>query len=40
VIGGAGAFVLRIDSFGDFDRAMIQKLITEISRSTGVPNAG
>jgi hypothetical protein len=40
VIGGAGAFVLHIDNFEDFDRAMIQKLITEISRATAVPDAG
>jgi hypothetical protein len=33
VIGGVGAFVLHIDGFMDFDRAMIQKLITEISRA-------
>jgi hypothetical protein len=31
VIGGVGAFVLHIDDFKDFERAMILKLITEIS---------
>jgi hypothetical protein len=31
VIGGPGAFVLHVDDFKDFDRAMILKLITEIS---------
>ena len=36
VIGGFGSFVLRIDDFKDFDEAMIQKLVTEIS---GVPGA-
>ena len=32
VIGGIGAFVLRIDDFNSFEQAMIQKLVTEISR--------
>jgi hypothetical protein len=44
VIGGLGAFVLHIDDFKDFDHAMIQKLITEISRAPPprepVPDAG
>ncbi len=31
VIGGAGAFVLRIDDFNSFEQAMIRKLITEVS---------
>jgi hypothetical protein len=39
VIGGAGAFVLRIDDFKDFDKAMILKLITEISRAPPPPGA-
>jgi len=31
VIGGLGAFVIRIDDFNSFEQAMIEKLITEIS---------
>ncbi len=31
VIGGFGAFVIRIDDFSSFEQAMIQKLISEIS---------
>ena len=31
VIGGAGAFVLRIDDFTSFEKAMIEKLVTEVS---------
>jgi hypothetical protein len=34
VIGGLGAFVIRIDNFTSFEQAMIQKLITEISERT------
>ncbi len=33
VIGGLGAFVIRIDDFSSFEQAMIQKLITEISEA-------
>jgi Protein of unknown function (DUF1194) len=33
VIGGLGAFVIRIDDFNSFEQAMIQKLITEISEA-------
>lgn len=35
VIGGFGAFVIRIDDFGSFEQAMIEKLITEISAAPG-----
>jgi hypothetical protein len=31
VIGGFGAFVIRIDDFASFEQAMIEKLVTEIS---------
>jgi len=37
VIGGLGAFVIRIDDFGSFEQAMIQKLITEISAGSTPP---
>jgi hypothetical protein len=40
VIGGFGSFVLRIDDFKDFDEAMIQKLVTEISGVRAPPAAG
>jgi hypothetical protein len=38
VIGGLGAFVIRIDDFGSFEQAMIQKLITEISAASAPPH--
>ena len=38
VIGGIGAFVLRIDDFNSFEQAMILKLVTEISRGTARDN--
>jgi hypothetical protein len=37
VIGGFGAFVIRIDDFASFEQAMIEKLVTEIS---AMPAAG
>jgi len=37
VIGGFGAFVIRIDDFASFEQAMIEKLVTEISAA---PSAG
>jgi hypothetical protein len=40
VIGGEGAFVLRIEDFNSFEQAMIRKLITEISSASPLSGKG
>lgn len=40
VIGGEGAFVLKIEDFNSFEQAMIRKLITEISMAPPVSGKG
>ena len=40
VIGGDGAFVLKIEDFNSFEQAMIRKLITEISMAPPVSGKG
>jgi len=40
VIGGEGAFVLRIEDFNSFEQAMIRKLVTEISSDSPLGGKG
>jgi hypothetical protein len=40
VIGGSGAFVLKIEDFNSFEQAMIRKLITEISLASPLGGKG
>jgi hypothetical protein len=40
VIGGEGAFVLKIEDFNSFEQAMIRKLLTEISSASPLGGRG